>query len=182
MSRITGSLKVREEEVVEFHKIDFWLDMPTEIKVAVLRYLSPKELVRCSRVSKSWNRMCFDGQLWASLDTSVYYRDIPSEALVKIIIAAGPFLRDLNLRGCIQLQDAWISDGERISDACRNLINFSIEDCRIDKASIHFFLIRNPNLVHINMSGLTTVTNSATKIISQSCPNLEYLKCHGARA
>jgi F-box/leucine-rich repeat protein 2/20 len=180
--RDTDPLETREEEVVESRKIDFWLDMPIEIKMAVFQYLSPKELVRCSRVSKSWNSMCFDGQLWASLDTSVYYRDIPSEALVKIITSAGPFLRDLNLRGCIQLQEAWISDGERISDACRNLVNISIEDCRIDKTSIRYFLIRNPNLVHINLSGLTTVTNSAMKIISQSCPNLEYLNVSWCKA
>jgi F-box and leucine-rich repeat protein 2/20 len=154
---------------------NFWVDMPDEIKVHVLQHLSPKEIVRCSAVSKRWNKMCFDGQLWASLDTSEFYRDIPSDVLVKIITAAGPFVRDLNLRGCVQMKDKWVNAGERLSDACRNLVNFSIEGCRIDKSSIHYFLLRNPRLLHINISGLAAANNAAMKIIAQSCPQLEYL-------
>lgn len=154
---------------------DFWGDMPDEIKVQIFRYLRPKEVVRCSSVSKTWHKMCYDGQLWINLDTSEFYRDIPGDSLVKIITAAGPFVRDLNLRGCVQMREKWMSEGQRLSDACRNLVNFSIEGCRIDRSSIHYFLLRNPRLVHINISGLTATNNSAMKIIAQGCPQLEYL-------
>ncbi|MCJ1366794.1 hypothetical protein MMC16_005924 [Acarospora aff. strigata] len=154
---------------------NFWADMPGEMKVHIFQYLKPKEIVRCSSVSKAWHKMCFDGQLWISLDTSEFYRDIPGDSLVKIITAAGPFVRDLNLRGCVQMREKWMSEGQRLSDACRNLVNFSIEGCRIDRSSIHYFLLRNPRLVHINISGLTATNNSAMKIIAQGCPQLEYL-------
>ncbi|KAJ5601969.1 Leucine-rich repeat cysteine-containing subtype [Penicillium lagena] len=155
--------------------LDFWEDMPRELKMEIFRYLTPREIVRCSAVSKLWNEMCYDGQLWSKVDTTEYYQKIPSDVLVKLITSGGPFVRDLNLRGCIQLRDKWSSDGERLSDLCRNVVNFSLEGCRIDKTSIHYFLLRNPRLACINVSGLSSVTNSAMRIIAQSCPQLETL-------
>ncbi|KAJ5174941.1 uncharacterized protein N7482_000818 [Penicillium canariense] len=155
--------------------LDFWGDMPQELKMEVFRYLTPREIVRCSAVSKMWNEMCYDGQLWSKVDTAEYYSKIPSDVLIKILTSGGPFVRDLNLRGCIQLKHKWSSDGERISDLCRNLVSFSLEGCIIDKTSIHYFLLRNPRLEYINVSGLKNVTNSAMKIIAQSCPLLETL-------
>ena len=155
--------------------LDFWGELPHEIKLQIFQSLKPKEIVRCSAVSKAWHKLCFDGQLWINVDTEEYYTDIPSESLVKIMTAAGPFVRDLNLRGCVQLREKWRSDGQQISDACRNLENFSLEGCRIDRGSVHSFLSRNPRLVHINLSGLTALNNSAMKIIAEECRQLEHL-------
>ncbi|KAF4548839.1 Leucine rich repeat-containing protein 3 [Elsinoe fawcettii] len=152
---------------------NFWQDLPSEIRTEILSYLDPKEVVRCSAVSKAWNKHCFDGQLWAVLDTCEFYQRIPANALVSIITSAGPFVRDLNLRGCVQLREKWHSGG--FADACRNLEYFSLEGCRIDRTSIHCFLLQNPRLVHINLSGLAGVTNQAMKIIAQRCPRLEHL-------
>ncbi|EPS30282.1 hypothetical protein PDE_05233 [Penicillium oxalicum 114-2] len=162
-------------DTVPSRTIDFWGDMPRELQVQILRYLTPREVVRCSIVSKRWHEMCFDGQLWSRLDASEYYSKIPGETLVKLITSGGPFMRDLNLRGCIQLKNKWSTHGERMSDACRNLINLSLKDSVIDKPSLNYFLMRNPRLEYINVSGLKSVTNSAMKIIAQSCPQLESL-------
>lgn len=173
--KVTESVQYEVDDASQDRKFDFWQDMPVEIRMQILQHLPPKEVVKCSRVSKSWHEVCFDGQLWASLDASTFYRDIPMEALVKIMTTAGPFLRDLSLRGCIQLKDAWVSDGERISDSCRNLVNLCIQDCRINKTSLHLLVVRNPSLVHIDISGLTTASNHTMKLVGQSCPNLEFL-------
>ena len=166
---------VKVKEVRRRLNLDFWGEMPHEVKVQIFRYLKPKEVIRCSAVSKAWNKMCFDGQLWMNIDTEDYYRQIPSDSLVKIITAAGPFVRDLNLRGCVQMRDRWGNDGQKISDVCRNLENFSLEGCRIDRSTVHYFLLRNSRLVHINISGLSTVNNSTMKIIAQGCQHLEHL-------
>ncbi|KAL8840111.1 MAG: hypothetical protein Q9170_001458 [Blastenia crenularia] len=155
--------------------LDLWGEMPYEIRIHILRYLEPWEVVRCSAVSKSWHKMCFDGQLWTHIETHEYYRDISSTALVKIMTAAGPFVRDLNLRGCAQLWERWTTHGQAISDACRNLQYFSLEGCRIDRSSVHHFLLRNTRLVHINFCGVQAVSNSAMKIVAHGCPQLEYL-------
>ncbi|MCJ1256398.1 hypothetical protein MMC24_004219 [Lignoscripta atroalba] len=166
---------VVEKPRVKRKSFDFWAEVPDEIKVQIFRCLRPKEIVKCSAVSKRWHKMCFDGQLWTNLDTTEFYRDIPGDSLVKIMTAAGPFVRDLNLRGCIQMRERWGSDGQKITDVCRNLENFSIEGCRIDRSSVHYFLLRNPRLVHVNVSSLATLNNSAMKIIAQGCPQLEHL-------
>ncbi|KAL9016894.1 MAG: hypothetical protein Q9185_005749 [Variospora sp. 1 TL-2023] len=155
--------------------IDFWDEMPYEIRIQILHYLQPWEVVRCSAVSRSWHKMCFDGQLWVNVDTHEYYRDISSTSLVKIMTTAGPFVRDLNLRGCAQLWERWASHGHAISNACRNLQNFSLEGCRIDRSSVHHFLLRNPRLVHINFCGVQAINNSAMKVIAQGCPLLKFL-------
>lgn len=156
-------------------RFDFWSDMPHEIRIQILQFLSPKHIVRCSIVSKAWHEMCFDGQLWMDINTEEYYRQISGASLVKIMATAGPFIRDLNLRGCVQMRERWINDGQMLSDACRNVENFSLEGCRIDRGTVHYFLLRNPRLVHINVSGLTAVTNTTMKIIAQGCENLEHL-------
>ena len=155
--------------------IRFWDELPEEVRMHILKFLTPRELVRCSLVSKSLHHMCFDGQLWMNLDTQQYYRDISAASLTRIMTRAGPFVRDLNLRGCVQMPECWGTDGHDVSNACRNIEHFSLEGCRIDRSSVHHFLFRNPRLVHINFSGLRDVSNSAMKIIAQGCPKVEHL-------
>ncbi|KIW25157.1 uncharacterized protein PV07_10819 [Cladophialophora immunda] len=155
---------------------NFWKDLPYEIRVYVLGFLSPKEIIRISAVSKEWHDMCFDGQLWTSLDCQTYYQQITSEALIKIMLKAGAFVKNLNLRGCVQLRDQWLSLGTRMTNQeCRNLENFSIEGCKIERSSIHFFLLRNPRLLHINMPSMQNINNATMKIIASHCPQLELL-------
>ena len=154
---------------------NFWNDMPHEVKVQIFQYLKPKEIVKCSIVSKSWHRMCFDGQLWMNIDTEDYYRQIPSESLVKLLTSAGPFVKDLNLRGCVQMRERWGDEGQKISDVCRNLENFSLEGCRIDRRTVHHFLMRNSRLVHINLSGLSAANGTTMSFIAQGCQQLEHL-------
>ena len=140
---------------------NFWADLPHEIRVSIFQYLPPKEIIRLSSVSKQWHDMCFDGQLWTSLDCQSYYQQITSEALIKIMLRAGAFVKNLNLRGCVQLRDQWLSLGTRMTNQeCRNLENFSIEGCKIERSSIHFFLLRNPKLLHINMPSMQNINNA----------------------
>ena len=162
----------------EFQKrknFNFWDEMPQEIALHILQFLKPKEIVRCSVLSKAWHKMCFDGQLWMSLDTQEYYQNIPAASLTKIITKAGPFVKDLNLRGCVQMPEDWGKCEHRIAEVCRNLEHFSLEGCRIDRSSVHTLLLKNRRLVHINLCGMKGLTNTALRIMAQSCPQLEHL-------
>ena len=98
-----------------------------------------------------------------------FYRDIPADQLAKIVTSAGPFIRDLNLRGCVQIQNDW-----RL-EACSNLVNASLEGCRLDRSAIHSLILRNSRLVYLNVSGLNGVTNQTCRSIAQSCQQLESL-------
>lgn len=166
---------VRAKELRKRKNFNFWGEMPQELAIHILQFLRPKDIVKCSAVSRRWHKMCFDGQLWSNLDTQEYYQHIPAASLTKIIERAGPFVRDLNLRGCMQMPESWGKDGQNITDACRNLEYFSLQGCRIDRSSVHYFLLRNPRLVHINLSGMKSLSNSALRIIAQNCPQLEHL-------
>ncbi|KAI4723766.1 RNI-like protein [Aureobasidium sp. EXF-10728] len=167
------SIPVQKATQKSKSSFNFWKDLPSELAMNILSYLEPREVVRCSAVSKQWHSRCFDGQLWSILDTSEFYRDIPANALINIVTSAGPFVRDLNLRGCVQLREQWYEKG--LSEACSNLENFSLEGCRIEKTAIHCFLTQNQRLVDINLSGLAGATNSAMKVIAENCPKLERL-------
>ncbi|KAK1751725.1 hypothetical protein QBC47DRAFT_74708 [Echria macrotheca] len=149
-----------------------WASMPHELKIHVLSFLLPKELVRASRVSKEFYEMCFDGQLWTRFDASEFYKEIPAESLAKIIVAAGPFVKDLNLRGCVQVEHE--KRAEMVVKACKNLINATLEGCRnFQRSTLHSLIKSNEKLTYLNLTGLTAVTNATCKIISHSCPQLE---------
>lgn len=164
--------QTRTQTVAVKTRFPFWENMPHEIRVQIFSHLRPRELVQTSRVSKSFYRFCFDGQLWTSLDASEFYQEIPAESLARIIIAAGPFIKDLNLRGCVQVEH--YKRTEVIVKACKNLMNATLEGCRnFQKSTLHALLRTNEKLVHLNLTGLSAVTNTSCKIIAESCPQLE---------
>ncbi|KAG6082624.1 hypothetical protein E4U33_005495 [Claviceps sp. LM78 group G4] len=149
-----------------------WEKLPYEIRVKIVSFLRPKELVQASRVSRSFHKLCFDGQCWTSLDASEFYMEIPAESLTRIILAAGPFIKHLNLRGCVQVEH--YQRTEAVVKSCRNLINATLEGCRnMQKSTLHTFLRTNEKLVHLNLTGLPAVSNASCKIVSESCPQLE---------
>ncbi|KAK4172272.1 hypothetical protein QBC36DRAFT_77979 [Triangularia setosa] len=159
---------------------NFWDIIPNEIKLYVLSFLSPRELVRVSRVSKKFHELCFDGQLWTEFDASNFYRDIPAESLTKILETAGPFVHDLNLRGCLQIEH--MQRAQRLVKACHNLYSTTLEGCRnFQRPTLHALLKTNNQLVHLNLTGLPAVNNATCKIISRECPDLESLNISGCR-
>lgn len=153
---------------------NIWAQLPREIKTHILSFLQPKELVLASGVSKDFHELCYDGQLWQSFDASEFYTKIPAESLAKIIVAAGPFIKDLNLRGCVQVEH--YKRAEVVVRACKNLINATLEGCRnLQRTTLHSLVRNNDKLAHLNLTGLTAVTNTTCKLIAQSCPSLELL-------
>ena len=166
------SMPKLEPKPVKRANFDFWGDMPHEIKLSIFSYLKPKQLVRVSIVSKHFHETCFDGQLWTRFDASQFHMRIPAESLAKIIVAAGPFVKDLNLRGCVQVEH--YKRAEVVAKACKNLINATLEGCKnLSKNTLHTLLRSNERLAHLNLTGLSAVTNQTCKIIAQSCTSLE---------
>jgi F-box/leucine-rich repeat protein 2/20 len=169
---------------------NFWAGMPAELKMRVFSFLDARELVRCSAVSREWHALCFDGQLWRTLDASSYYREIPAESLTKIITSAGPFVRRLNLRGCVQLQQGGSGGGyksvasaaaaaafsvDRVVDACCNLERLSLEGCPIGRAALYQLLRQNARLEHVDLTGLASVWNCTGFVLGKHCLGLRFL-------
>jgi F-box and leucine-rich repeat protein 2/20 len=167
------SIPVRAPKRTHNPNFNFWADMPHEIKLAIFSFLQPKELVKASIVSTTFHRICYDGQLWTCFDASEFYKDIPAESLAKIIVAAGPFVKNLNLRGCVQVEH--YKRAEVVVKACKNLINATLEGCRnFQRQTLHTLLSSNERLAHLNLTGLVAVNNATCKIIAKSCPQLEF--------
>ncbi|RVD80605.1 uncharacterized protein DFL_008499 [Arthrobotrys flagrans] len=145
--------------------------LPGEICLQVLSYLEPKELIRCSMVNKALGRLCFDGQLWSVLDTGTFYKKIPAYQLTKLISLSGSFIRYLNLRGCVQLQNEFYA----ITATCNNLVSASLEGCSLSRPTVHRLITNNNHLIHLNISGLEAVTNVTCKHIAESCRQLTTL-------
>lgn len=153
---------------------DFFAELPHEIQLAIFRHLTPKELVRTSIVSKQFRRFCYDGQLWTSVDASGYYKDIPADSLTQIIKGAGPFVKDLNLRGCVQVEHYQRAD--IVVESCKNLVNATLEGCRnFRRQTLHKLLEGNDRLAHVNLTGLVAVNNHTCKVVARNCPQLESL-------
>lgn len=153
---------------------NFWNDLPHEIALTIFSYLKPKQIVRISRVSKDFQKLSFDGQLWTSFNATEFYREISAESLAKILVAAGPFVKDLNLRGCIQVE--YYKKTEVVAKACKNLMSATLEGCRnFQRSTLHLLLRSNERLENLNLTGLNMVTNGSCKIIAEHCPSLEVL-------
>ncbi|KAH8595577.1 putative F-box/LRR-repeat protein 2 [Bisporella sp. PMI_857] len=166
------SMPVAQAKRVRRLNFDFWGEMPNEIKLAIFSFLKPKELIRISIVSKHFHKVCFDGQLWTRFDASKFHMEIPAESLAKIIVSAGPFVKDLNLRGCVQVEH--YKRAEIVVKACENLIMATLEGCKnLQRSTLHNLLKSNGRLAHLNLTGLSTVTNQTCRIIAKSCPSLE---------
>ena len=154
-----------------------WMSIPLEIKIRIFAYLEPEEIVGSSRVSRDWRRVCYDGQLWSKFDVAAFAQPIPADAIATIITRVGPFLRDLNLRGCVRLDKLW--QGRALLDACTNLRSLSLKGCLIDRTTIHGFLHAKSRLVHIDISNHAGVTNTAMHVIALGCPKLKTLDISG---
>lgn len=152
----------------------FFDDLPHEITVSIFALLTPKELIRASRVSKQFRAFCYDGQLWSSVDASEFYRDIPAESLTHIIKGAGPFVKHLNLRGCVQVE--YYQRADIVAESCKNLVTATLEGCRnFRRQTLHKLLTGNDRLAHVNLTGLVAVNNHTCKVVARNCPQLESL-------
>ena len=90
-----------------------------------------------------------------------------------MLVSAGPFLRHLNLRGCVQVKP---NDLFYLATRTTNLFSLSLEGCQIkDSSSLSSLLSRNPFLQTLDVSGLQGMTDEVAAKIAKNCPDLEVL-------
>ena len=90
-----------------------------------------------------------------------------------MLVSAGPFLRHLNLRGCVQLKP---NDLFYLATRTTNLVSLSLEGCQIkDSSSLSSLLSQNPFLQTLDVSGLLGMTDEVAAKIAKNCPDLEVL-------
>lgn len=136
-----------------------------------------RELVKLSRVSKSWKALVFDGQMWADL----HLHSFPGLPVLPIAQRGGPFVRSLNLAGHVNLNPTdLIEVADHVSFRAleeplpyTHLTHINLQGCTaISTRSFHHLLTRSIYLRKLCVKGLGAVTNTTYDILANYCPGL----------
>ncbi|KAJ6486102.1 RNI-like protein [Mycena vitilis] len=151
-----------------------------------------RELVRFSRVSKSWQALVFDGQIWANLDLRAFPL-LPKSLLLRIARTAGSFVKDINVAGHVNLHSGTLIEvtdslsALAVSTGCfpfTHLTGINLRGCSaITTRSLHPLLQQSCALERLCLKGLAAVTNTTCAIIGDCarllaldlgrCPNID---------
>ncbi|KAG6846046.1 hypothetical protein H0H87_006410 [Tephrocybe sp. NHM501043] len=135
-----------------------------------------RELVKFSRVSKSWQALAFDGQLWAGLDLHSF-PDMVESLILRFTNNAGQCIRTIDISGNSQLSAAALLDmadhfcinaSSDLDSLCyTQLTGINLQGCSaLTTRSLHHLLFRSPFLQKLCVKGLKAVTNSTCNILS----------------
>ncbi|KAK0198765.1 RNI-like protein [Armillaria mellea] len=153
-----------------------------------------RELVKLSRVSKSWQMLLSDGQLWRRLDLRSFC-NVPKTLILRLTSVAGPFITSLNFAGHVFLLSTTLTDVtdhlcvQRTSSngvPFTQLTALSFRGCTmLTIQSLHYLLGCSPALEKLDVKGLHIVTNATCEVLTASCPrltNLNMSRCPGMDA
>ncbi|KAJ3845505.1 hypothetical protein F5878DRAFT_654868 [Lentinula raphanica] len=142
-----------------------------------------RELVKLSRVSKTWRDLVYDGQLWSNFDLRSF-PNAPRTLLSSIARNGGRFATSIDLSGHVHISPATLQD---ITDnmcllplppaypvlAATQLTSLNFQGCSaLSTRSLHYLLVRSPGLQQVCFRGLHCVTNTTCDIIAMYCPRI----------
>ncbi|KAG5219624.1 F-box/LRR-repeat protein [Salix suchowensis] len=143
-----------------------------------------RELVKLSRVSRSWQGITLDGQLWVDLDLKAF-PTMPTSLIKRLAETGGRFIRSVDLAGnghvsssaLITLADRLCLDATPSSLlAYTQLTTVNLQGCSaLTTRSLHHLLIRSPSLQKLVLKGLRAVTNMTLEILAVYCRRLTIL-------
>ncbi|KAF8640819.1 hypothetical protein AX17_000468 [Amanita inopinata Kibby_2008] len=177
--------------LVELHELDFQRFVASG-RWSVAKATSPKcqwvgkakgmrELFKLSRVSKSWQRLVFDGQLWHDLDLHSF-PGLPEQTLLRLSQIGRSFIQSLNLAGHVQFHPSIlfnVTDNLCLTRRFPNstqLTTVNLQGCTLlTTRSLHHLLIQSESLQTLNVKGLCAVTNTTCDILANYCPLITHL-------
>ncbi|KAL7008493.1 hypothetical protein EMMF5_001754 [Cystobasidiomycetes sp. EMM_F5] len=133
-----------------------------------------RDLVRLSGVSKAWRDMAFDGQLWKHIriSSTLGPDTFNLNGLATLARVAGSFLRTLDLRYYADMQGndlLTIVEGCTGSSYLTRLTSIDLTGCRsISTRSLHFLLVRSPEIRELRLRAVQAVTSSTCDVIIPS--------------
>ncbi|CAG8712153.1 13659_t:CDS:2, partial [Acaulospora colombiana] len=145
-----------------------------------------RELIKLTRVSKSWENITLDGQLWHSVDLKAF-PGLSNTFLLKIARRAGSFVHTLSLQGYTHLKSSSVihissyfsinpqfNQNHLSASSTTQLTTINLVGCTsITTHSLHYLLLRSPRVKHLFLRGLDSVTNTTlTEIVGPRCRNL----------
>ncbi|KAJ7508584.1 hypothetical protein B0H11DRAFT_1848201 [Mycena galericulata] len=140
-----------------------------------------RELVRFSRVSKSWQTLVFDGQIWVNLNLHAFPL-LPKSLLLRIARTAGGFVQDINVAGHVHLHSGTLIE---VTDSLSapsmplgslpftHLTGINLRGCSaITTRSLHHLLMQSRFLERLCLKGLAAVSSTTCDIIGVYCTRL----------
>lgn len=133
------------------------------------------------QVSKSWQNLIFDGQMWSDLNLRAFPK-LPSSILTRLSSTAGTFIKSIDVAGHTSLLPSTLATITK--DLCSStstdgvllhtqLTTIDFQGCAaLTTHSLQDLIIRSPSLQNVHLKGLTAVTNATCDTLGKHCPNL----------
>ena len=144
-------------------------DLPEDILIYILSYLSTKDLCRASGVCQKWQTLCWDPVLWTNINIA-NYQDSDVNKVVRNILAKLAMdtqgycitVHSIKLSGCELLSDKGLGF---IARFCIDLEDLEVSGCCcITSKGLHDILLNCHNLTHLDTSGCTCVNSISAPI------------------
>lgn len=150
-----------------------WEGLPEELKLKVLSFLLPKDLIRASATSRGFHKACLDGQLWPTISSLELNNKMAIASMQSLMAKSGPFMKHLSLRGYRLTQAMGPSTIERSN--CTNLESLALEGSDMSRTQLKMLLQTNKWLLSLDLKGLNCVDDEMCNTIAECCPKITVL-------
>ena len=131
-------------------------------------------LLTISQVSRSWQSLCLDGQLWTLCDLSPFSSVLHPRLLHRIVASTAPFISTLSLRGMDHLDGSVLIPAVCQASSLASLTSIDLRGCRslVDQ-DICRLIKAAPNLTAVNLSGVQAASTAVVRTIAKHCQRIE---------
>lgn len=151
--------------------------VPDNIILRILADLGLRDLVKCCRVSRRWNKLVKGSEkLFRALDFRPLARQLDDRTLVSIACLAGARPRIIDLSGCYHITDRSFYPAMRAMAACGNLAQISLcDNWNLSPRALIDLCTMCGAVRRLDLSNCAGVTNTVVLEIISNCPLLEEL-------
>ncbi|KAL9968265.1 hypothetical protein ACROYT_G026617 [Oculina patagonica] len=144
-------------------------DLPEDILILILSYLSTKDLCNASGVCQKWQTLCWDPVLWSNIQISNYQgsdiNKVLRNLLAKLAMDTQGYcitIHSIKLNGCELLSDKGLGF---IARFCIDLEELDVSGCCcITSKGLHDILLNCHTLTHLDASGCTCVNSISAPV------------------
>ena len=139
-------------------------DLPEDILILILSYLSTKDLCMASGVCQKWQTLCWDPVLWSNIQISNYQGSDINKVLRNLLARLAMdtqgyciTVHSIKLNGCELLSDKGLGF---IARFCIDLEELDVSGCCcITSKGLYDILLNCHTLTHLDSSGCTCVNS-----------------------
>ena len=144
-------------------------DLPEDILILILSYLSTKDLCKASGVCQKWQALCWDPVLWSTIQIFNYegsdINKVLRNILAKLAMDTQGYcitVHSVKLNGCELLSDKGLGFVARF---CIDLEELDVSGCCcITSKGLHDILLNCHTLSHLDTSGCTCVNSISAPV------------------